>query len=108
MAPVTGAAVVAQLPPGRGCSVVRDGASTIVTIDPVEVRTANGDDAFSLLRDASRGGFWIGGLSYDLGRSIEHVEARARDDLHLSDAVFARYDARLVFDADDEPRIIGS
>src|SRR5262249_26474719 len=107
MAPVTGATVVAQLPPGRGATVVRDGAATIVAVDPDEVRTANSDDAFALLSRASHDGFWIGALSYDLGRSIEHVSARAVDDLHLPDVVLARYRARLVLRPGEVPAVVG-
>jgi para-aminobenzoate synthetase component I len=107
MAPVTGAAVLAQLPPGCGCSIVRDGVATIVATEPSEVRSVSGADAFALLDDAARAGFWIGYVAYDLGRSVERVRTRLVDDLHLPDVVLARYDARLVLRADSEPEVIG-
>ena len=75
--PLNGAAVLAQLPPGRGQSVVRDGATTIVVADPVEVRSASGEDAFAVARRGRRAaGFWVGYLAYDLGRTVERVDAR--------------------------------
>ncbi len=107
MAPVTGAAVLAQLPPGRGCSVVRDGNATIVAIEPTAVRSASGEDAFARLTEAARDGFWIGYLAYDLGRHVERVRTRIPDDLRLPDLVLARYDARLVLEPGSEPRVVG-
>jgi para-aminobenzoate synthetase component I len=109
MAPVTvtGAALLGRLPPDRGCSIVSDGDATIVAIEPCEVRSASGAAAFALLDDASQGGFWIGYLAYDLGRSIEYVQSRSVDDLLLPDVVLARYDARLVLRAGAEPEVVG-
>ncbi len=107
MAPVTGAAVLAQLPPGRGCAVVRDGDATIVAIEPTAVQSASGEHAFERLADAAREGFWIGYLAYDLGRHVERVRTRIADDLRLPDLVLARYDARLVLQPDAEPHVVG-
>ena len=107
MAPVTGAAVLAQLPPGRGSAVVRDGDATIVAIEPTAVRSASGEDAFARLDEAARDGFWIGYLAYDLGRHVERVRTRIPDDLRLPDLVLARYDARLVLEPGEEPRVVG-
>jgi para-aminobenzoate synthetase component I len=104
---VTGAALLSRLPTGRGCSIVRDNDTTIVAIEPAEVRSASGDAAFVLLDDAARGGFWIGYLAYDLGRSIEDVRSRSVDDLRLPDVVLARYDARLVLRPGREPEVVG-
>jgi para-aminobenzoate synthetase component 1 len=44
------------------------------------------------LRRIADGGFWVGFLTYDLGRAIEHIETRTQDDLGLPDVVFARFD----------------
>jgi para-aminobenzoate synthetase component 1 len=107
MAPVTGAGVLAQLPPGRGCSIVRDGEATVVAAEPEEVRSASGADAFALLDDASRRGWWAGYLAYDLGRSVERVHLRITNDLDLPDVVLARYDARLVLRPGEEPEVVG-
>ena len=107
MAPVTGAAVLAQLPLGRGSAVVRDGDATIVAIEPTAVRSASGEDAFTRLEEAARAGFWIGYLAYDLGRHVERVRTRIPDELRLPDLVLARYDARLVLVPGEEPRVVG-
>jgi para-aminobenzoate synthetase component 1 len=100
--------VLALLAVARGCTVVRDGNNVIVAVDPVEVRSASGDAAFTLLAEAGTSGFWTGYLSYDLGRVVEPVQKRVDDDLHLPDVVLARYDARLVLRDDADPEIVGS
>jgi para-aminobenzoate synthetase component 1 len=89
------AAIVARLPVTRGCAVVHDGDDTIVAVAPDAVRVANGEDAFTALRELDRGGFWCGFLAYDLGRSVERVETRVGDGLGIPDLAFARFDTRL-------------
>jgi para-aminobenzoate synthetase component 1 len=56
--------------------------------------TARGADAFDALDELGSGGFWVGFLSYDLGRSIERITASTDDDLGLPDLAFTRYDDR--------------
>jgi para-aminobenzoate synthetase component 1 len=97
----------------RGCAIVRDGRTTVVGFEPSVVRTANGEDAFDILRELDTGGFWIGFCSYDLGRTIERViPRRLGDGMHagaaVPDVVFARYDTRLVISDDGEVELIGS
>ena len=107
MAPVTGAAVLAQLPPGRGCAVVRDGDATIVATEPTAVRSASGEDAFAALAEAARDGFWIGYLAYDLGR-----RGRAGAHAHRRRSPPPRPRARplrhaLVLEPGAEPHVVG-
>jgi para-aminobenzoate synthetase component 1 len=104
------AAILRHLPVERGGAIVRDGETTIVGVDPAVVRTASGDDAFEVLREADAGGFWIGFCSYDLGRTIERVNPRpghGSDDSTIPDVAFARYDTRLVITDDGEVELIG-
>jgi para-aminobenzoate synthetase component I len=108
MASVTGASVLTQLPARRGCAVVHDGDATVVACAPDEVRTASGEAAFVLLDQASREGFWVGYLAYDLGRSVERIHARIADDLDIPDVVLARYDSRLVLRPGADPEIVGT
>jgi para-aminobenzoate synthetase component I len=99
-------AVLAALAP-RPVTVVRDGASIIVGVEPDLVVVARGEDAFAALDRAERSGFWTGFLSYDLGRAVEHVTERLPDDLHLPDVVLARHDARIVFTPGASPQVVG-
>lgn len=69
----------------------------IVAAEPSEVVAASGSDAFGVL-DRLRSGWWAALLAYDLGRAVERVRYRVRDDLGIPDLVLARYDARLVLD----------
>ena len=94
--------------------VVQDGARTIVGVAPEHVLVASGEDAFRALDQASRGGFWSGFIAYDLGRAVEHVVARTSENVDggrqvpdLPDIALARYDARLVLEADAPPRVEG-
>ena len=86
--------------------VVRAGASTVIAADPVEVVVASGAAALDAL-DHLSSGWWAGILTYDLGRAVERVVGRTRDDLELPDLVLARFEARLVL-GDREPEIIGT
>jgi para-aminobenzoate synthetase component 1 len=108
MGSVTAASVLARLPASRGCAVVRDGDATIVACAPAEVRAASGEDAFALLDDAGREGFWVGFVAYDLGRSVERIRTRIADDLAIPDVMLARYDARLVLRPGADPEIVGT
>ena len=77
--------------------VLAVGAGTIVAADPVEVVAADGNDALAAL-DTLTPGWWAGFLSFDLGRAVEHVDARLIADDAVPDLLLARYDARLVID----------
>jgi len=78
---------------------VRDGDRWIVGEQPARVITASGADAFAALEEIERGGFWVGFVSYDAGRAVEHVEPRIDDDLGLPDLAFARFDEVRTTDA---------
>jgi anthranilate/para-aminobenzoate synthase component I len=71
---------------------VRDGERRLVGDDATEVVIASGPDAFDALDAMARGGFWVGFVAYDLGRTIEQVTPSAADDLGLPDLAFARFD----------------
>jgi para-aminobenzoate synthetase component 1 len=77
---------------GRECAVVRVDGQWLAASAPTAVVRASGADAFTALRRIADGGFWVGFLTYDLGRAIEHIETRTHDDLGLPDVVFARFD----------------
>ena len=77
--------------------VLAVGTGTIVAADPVEVVAADGNDALAAL-DTLTPGWWAGFLSFDLGRAVEHVDARLIADDAVPDLLLARYDARLVID----------
>jgi para-aminobenzoate synthetase component 1 len=85
--------------------VVRVGTGTVVAADPVEVVAADGNDALAAL-DTLTPGWWAGFLSFDLGRAVEHVDARLVAEDAVPDLLLARYDARLVID--DDARLEGS
>lgn len=84
-----------RLPWHGGGAVVRDGADTILAVEPSCVRTASGAEAFAALDELSGGGFWTGYCAYDLGREIERIRPATCDDLGLPDVAFARFDARI-------------
>jgi para-aminobenzoate synthetase component 1 len=86
--------------------VLAVGAGTVIAADPIEIVAADGNDAFAAL-DTLTPGWWAGFLSFDLGRAVEHVDARHPDDDTVPDLLLARYDARLVID-DDGTRFEGS
>jgi para-aminobenzoate synthetase component I len=79
-------------------AVVRRNATIVIAAEPVEFVSARGAAAFDTL-DHLTPGWWVGALTYDLGRAVERVTPRLVDDLGIPDLVFARYDARLVRDA---------
>ncbi len=79
--------------------VQRVGTSTHLAAEPVEVVAARGADALRAL-DSLTPGWWVGFLAYDLGRAVEHVEPRLPDPGTIPDLLLARYDARLVLEAD--------
>jgi para-aminobenzoate synthetase component 1 len=79
--------------------VVSVGTGTVVAADPVEVVAADGLDALAAL-DTLTPGWWAGFLSFDLGRAVEHVDARLTADTAVPDLLLARYDARLIIDTD--------
>lgn len=76
---------------------MRDGIRTVVAAAPDERVVSSGPDALSAL-DSLSPGWWAGWLSYDLGRSIERIDERSRDDLALPDVALARFGARMVID----------
>ena len=71
---------------------MRDGAHWIACSSPSRTIVTRGAEAFAALDEMSRGGFWVGYLAYDLGRAVEHIDARAVDDLALPDLAFVRYE----------------
>jgi para-aminobenzoate synthetase component 1 len=75
----------------EGRAIVRNGDEWIVCTDPVDVVIASGDRAFDELDCLARAGFWVGFCSYDLGRTIEHIDAKIEDDFPLPDLAFVRY-----------------
>ena len=92
----------------RGCAVVRDGDATIVAIEPDEVRSASGADAFAPAR--RRGTRRVLGRVPRLRPRPSRSNASApecADDLDLPDVVLARYDARLVLRPGAEPEVVG-
>ncbi len=106
------ASVLRHLPSERGAAIVRDGQTTIVGVEPAVVRTANGEDAFEVLRDVDGGGFWVGFCSYDLGRTIERVIPRRTGGTSgagsIPDVAFGRYDARLEITDDGDVELVGN
>lgn len=92
-------------------AVVADRHRTIVAVDPVEVVVANGAEALTAL-DELTPGWWAGYVAYDLGRAIERVPTRAAPSA-LPDLVLARFEARVVLDAEatraiQESEVIGT
>ena len=86
-------------------AVVRDGARTVIAVEPVERLRLDGPAALDALA-ALTPGWWAGGIAYELGRHIEPTGRSSRPrvvpDLHLS-----RYAARLVLAPDRAPVVIG-
>jgi para-aminobenzoate synthetase component 1 len=87
-------AVLDCLPRDADLAVMRDGPRWIVGVEPDEVVTARGAEAFVLLDDFAEP-WWAGFVSYDLGRSIEPHRPWSLDDLGLPHVAFARFGARL-------------
>ncbi len=73
-------------------AVVRDGDRWIVCEEPTRVVTARGRGMFAALDEIAADGFWVGFVTYEAGRNIEHVEPRIADDLGLPDLAFVRFD----------------
>lgn len=71
---------------------MRDGGRWLVGDHVTDVVVADGANAFDALDVMARGGFWVGYIAYDLGRTIERITPRATDDLGLPDLAFARFD----------------
>jgi para-aminobenzoate synthetase component I len=76
----------------RGVAIVRSGDRWLVGDGPADIVVANGGEAFDALDHMACGGFWVGFVAYDLGRTIERVVPRTTDDLGLPDLAFARFD----------------
>ncbi len=57
-------------------AVVRDGEQWIVGTRPSRVVTARGAQTFGALDEIARGGFWVGFVTYEAGRAIEHIARR--------------------------------
>ena len=81
--------VLLESMPGFG----RIGRRSYLAARPAEVVT-DGMPAVERLGDA----WWAGWLSHDLGREIERLPVRARDDLHLPPVALGRYEAWLEWD----------
>jgi para-aminobenzoate synthetase component 1 len=72
-------------------AVVRAGDRWLACNEPSEVIVARSEDAFVALDRIATGGFWVGFLSYDLGRAVERITPRTADDVQLPDLAFARF-----------------
>jgi para-aminobenzoate synthetase component 1 len=110
VSPPTGAGVLAHLPPELDVAVVRDGPRTIVAAGAADVIEASGADAFLRL-DALASGWWAGFATFELGRAVERVRARAGSARGESEGAgevrFVRFDARLVLAPDRAPEVVG-
>jgi para-aminobenzoate synthetase component 1 len=101
-------ALLEHLPLEAGVAIVRDGATTIVTMAPAHVRVAHGNDGFRALEEIEcEGGWWAGYLAYDLGRAVERIVPWAAADRSIPDVVLARFDARVRFSPGEEPFLEG-
>jgi para-aminobenzoate synthetase component I len=98
-------AVLARLPAEGDFIVVRDGARTMVGLEPSAVLRSSGTEALRNLDTLT--GWWAGFLSYDLGRAIEAVPELAAREPVIPDLLLARFDARLVLEPDGTFRIDG-
>jgi para-aminobenzoate synthetase component 1 len=85
--------------------VLRDDGRWLVGVEPDDEVAAWGGDAFDALASLSPG-WWVGFLSYDLGRVVERVDTRLPPEPNPPDMVFARYACRLVLDGRG-PRVEG-
>ena len=92
-------AVLGALPPDADVAVVRDGSSWVIGMEPSQIVTGGGDEAFAVL-DGLHRGWWAGFLAYDLGRAVEQVTSRIAPDRGLPDLALARFDARLILGPD--------
>jgi para-aminobenzoate synthetase component 1 len=92
------ARLLAQLPPDVDAVAVRTGGKAIVGAVPDDVVSASGAEAFARLDRLERG-WWAGFASYDLGRAVERVAARADQRAgEPPDLRIARFPARAVVD----------
>jgi para-aminobenzoate synthetase component 1 len=93
------------LDPTEDLAVVRDGARTVIAVEPVERLRLDGPAALAALGDLTRG-WWAGAIAYELGQDIEPPiggrTATTVPDLHLT-----RFAARLVLAPDRAPVVIG-
>jgi para-aminobenzoate synthetase component 1 len=99
--------LLARCPSGADLVAVRDGAATVLALEPDEVIRADGPEALAAL-DGLSAGWWAGFLAYDLGRAVERVPARNARDPDVPDLLLARFGARLVVEPGRAPRIEGS
>jgi para-aminobenzoate synthetase component 1 len=105
---IVASGLIARLPPGAPVAAVRRGRSTVVGVDPTEVVTANGADAFAML-DALVPGFWVGWCAFELGHAAERVVSRGAslEAPSVPDVAFARFDAVAVVDEHGGIRVRG-
>ena len=91
--------ILAALPVSLPAAVGLDGSSVVVACGAEEVVAIDGPETFSRL-DRLGPGWWAGFLSYDLGRSVEHVTPPAPVIRRTSvpDALFIRFAASAVLD----------
>ena len=93
------------LDPDEDLAVVRDGARTVIALEPVERLRLDGPAAIDALGALGRG-WWAGAIAYELGQDVEPPAAgptpTALPDLHLT-----RFAARLVLAPDRAPVVIG-
>ena len=93
------------LDPHEELAVVRDGARTVIAVEPVERLHLDGPAALDALTSLTPG-WWAGAIAYELGRHIEPTGRTSRPrtvpDLHLT-----RFAARLVLAPDRAPVVIG-
>ncbi len=98
-------AVLARLPAKGDFVVLRDGARTVVGLEPKAVLRSSGVEALRTLDKLT--GWWAGFLSYDLGRAIEAVPELALQEPDIPDLLLARFDARLLLEPDGTSRVEG-
>ncbi|MGH8990539.1 MAG: hypothetical protein ACRDZ7_03320 [Acidimicrobiia bacterium] len=86
--------MLGALAPDTDVVVVRDGPSWVIGVEPEQVVSARGEEAFAAV-DGLHRGWWAGFLAYDMGRAVESVTPRIAHDPCLPDLALARFDARL-------------
>jgi len=105
---IVASGLIAQLPTGAAVAAVRRARSTVVGVDPAEVVTGHGSDAYATL-DALVPGFWVGWCAFELGHATERVVSRGAslDPSLVPDVTFARFDALAVVDEHGRIRVRG-
>ncbi|MFM7270814.1 MAG: anthranilate synthase component I family protein [Actinomycetes bacterium] len=98
--------VLRRLDPVEDLAVVRDGAATVIALDPVERLRLDGTAALDALARLQPG-WWAGALAYELGRVIEPGHRRT-DRPQVPELLLTRFAARLVLEPQRPPRLEGT